>query len=125
MGDGQDAGGERGALAGADGVVGDAGGVYHMGGGEAARLRGGLGKLSGWGVSQGSSVGPGGTETGGGGSIGVDGSVGCTAGVWDMGNAGGVGNNDVAAVVGSGCGMRGWGSSWGELDGVGDFLDRR
>jgi hypothetical protein len=45
MGDGQDAGGEWGALSGADGIVGDAGGVYHMGGGEAARFRGFWGEL--------------------------------------------------------------------------------
>jgi hypothetical protein len=47
MGDGQDAGGEWGALAGADGVVGDPGRVYHMGGGETARLRGVWGRLGG------------------------------------------------------------------------------
>jgi hypothetical protein len=50
MGDGQDAGGKRGALAGADGVVGDTGGVYHTGSGETARLRGVWGKLGGWNV---------------------------------------------------------------------------
>jgi hypothetical protein len=59
MGYGQDAGGKRGALAGADGVVGDAGGVYHTGGGEMARLRGVLGKLGGWNTFGGRSGGSG------------------------------------------------------------------
>jgi hypothetical protein len=47
LGDGQNAGGERGALAGADGVVGDAGRVYHMGGGKTTCLRGVWGRLGG------------------------------------------------------------------------------
>jgi hypothetical protein len=44
MGDGQDAGGGRGALSGADGIIGDAG-VYHTGGSETARSRGVWGSL--------------------------------------------------------------------------------
>ena len=53
--------------------------------------------------------------------MGVDVVIGDEAAVCD---AGGVAD-DVAAVVGSGCGTRGWGSSWGELDGVGGLLGLR
>ena len=57
MGSERGVGGERGVSLGADGVVGDAGGVYHTGGGEAARLRGVWGVLGGWDALRGCSGG--------------------------------------------------------------------
>jgi hypothetical protein len=45
MGGGQGSGGGQGVFTGVDGVVGDAGGVYHTGGGETARSRGVWGSL--------------------------------------------------------------------------------
>jgi hypothetical protein len=49
--------GGQGAFTGTDGVVGDAGRVYHTVGGETARFRGVWAKLSGWGAFQGCSSG--------------------------------------------------------------------
>jgi hypothetical protein len=51
--------GGQGAFTGTDGVVGDAGGVYHTGGGETARLRGVWDELGGWNVLGGRSGGSG------------------------------------------------------------------
>ena len=41
-------GGQTGGLRGLDGIVGDAGGVYHTGGGETARVQGVWGEQGGW-----------------------------------------------------------------------------
>jgi hypothetical protein len=57
MGSVQDTEGERGAFAGADGVVGDAGGVYHTEDTETARLQGVWGELGGWDMFRGCSAG--------------------------------------------------------------------
>jgi hypothetical protein len=81
MGGERDAGDERWASAGADGVVGDAGGVYHTGGGETARLR------SSWGVLERTSGG-GGFDGEQGVSTDVTSVVSDVAGVWDTGGSG-------------------------------------
>ena len=57
MGGEQDTGGECGVLAGADGVVGDAGGVYHVDDTETAHFRGVWGELGGWDTFRGCSAG--------------------------------------------------------------------
>jgi hypothetical protein len=59
MGGEQGVGGGRGVFTGEDGVLGDAGGVYHTGGGETARLQGVWGELGGWNAFGGRSGGSG------------------------------------------------------------------
>jgi hypothetical protein len=121
MGGEQDTGGGQGAFAGADGVVGDAGRVYHMGDAEAACLWGVWGKLGGWNGLQGCSDGLGsvlrhsraaahGSEWGrAGGSAVVDKHV----------------DDDVAVALRvPGCSTRVKGAGCGELGSVGGLLDR-
>jgi hypothetical protein len=118
MGVERDAGGERGVLGGADGVVGDAGGAYHTDDAQTARLRGVWGELGGWNELWGCSDRPGGVSR----------HFRAVASGLERGRAGVsvIDDDDVAvAFGGSRCGTGDRGANWGEQSGVGGCSGRR